>query len=222
MRLQTVGRLVRAIFDFDRTRLPLVFYFVVIFSAAGLIVCIFRWQFVDILTVFFEPPVEIAIFAAFAAVLVWAIIHAILPLRGVRANRFSPLLLGLVALAVLLFVPFNEIELDVNFAINLHSRTVVAQRILASKSLDGPMQGGRGDIVHLTGSEYSLSDGGDVMVWHTAQKQMVFFFVFRGILDSFSGFAYSANDLPPENEEFGGEWVEVTHLRKNWYWAAST
>jgi hypothetical protein len=83
------------------------------------------------------------------------------------------------------------------------------------------MDGGRGDLVHLAGSEHRLSDDGDVMVWHTPQKQMVFFFTFRGILDSFSGFVYSANDTPPAREEFGGEWIEVEHLRKNWYWAAS-
>jgi hypothetical protein len=221
MRLQTLGKLVRATLDFDRTRLPLVFYFVAIFSVAGLIVNIFRWMLVDLLTVFLEPMVEIAVFSAFAAVLVWAIVHAILPFRGARGNRFSPLLLGLTSLAVFLFVPFNEIELDINFSINVQSRTDVAQRVLAKIPSAAPMLGGRGDFVHLTGSEYRLSDDGDVMVWHTAQKQMVFFFTFRGVLDSFSGFVYSANDLPPENEDFGGEWVEVTRLRKNWYWAAS-
>ena len=221
MQLRAVGKLFRAAFDFDRKRLPLVFYFVAISSATGLIVNIFRWMLVDLLTVFLEPMVEIAVFSAFAAVLVWAIVHAILPFRGARGNRFSPLLLGLASLAVFLFVPFNEIELKINFASNLNSRTVVAQRILASKSFDGPMQGGQGDFVHLTGTEYALSDDGDVMVLQTAQKQMVFFFTFRGILDHFSGFVYSATDAPPEKEDFGGEWVEVTHLRRNWYWAAS-
>lgn len=222
MRFQAVGKLTRAAFDFDRARVPFVTYFVALTSAAGLTVCVFRWQLVSILTVFIEPLVEIAVFGVFGIALVWAVIHAIVPFRGFRANRFSPFLLGLAASAVFLFVPFNRVELKVDFAVNLHNRTLVAQRILASKSPDESMQGGRGDFVQLTGSESGLSDGGGVMVWHTAQKQMVFFFTFRGILDSFSGFVYSTNDLPPEKEEFGGEWVEVTHLRKNWYWAAST
>jgi hypothetical protein len=220
MSLSAANRAARYIFDFDRARLPRVFYFVGATSALSLIVDSVRWQLVSILTVFVAPFIELVILAPFVGV-VWAILHAIFPLRGSRPNRFSPLLLSLTTAAILVFVPFDWILLKVDFAINLHSRTVAAERILAGIQQESPMSGGRGDLVHLNGFQHRLSEDGDVMVWHTAQKQMVFFFTFRGILDSFSGFIYSANDLPPEKEDFGGEWVEVQHLRKNWYWAAS-
>jgi hypothetical protein len=209
------------ILDFDRRNLPPVFKLVSATSLAGLLISFLRWQLVSVLTVFIEPILEIAVFGAFGAALVWAIVHALLPFRGQRANRFSPLLLG--ACVCLLFVsfPFTAVYLKINFMVLLHERTLVAERLVRSVQSSAPMDHGRGDMVHLDGLDSQLSDGGDIMYWHNQGRQMVFFFTFRGILDHFSGFVYSANDRPPEREDFGGEWIEVTRIRKNWYWAAS-
>jgi len=60
------------------------------------------------------------------------------------------------------------------------------------------------------------------MVWRREDATLIFFFDYRGILDSFSGFVYSTNDSPPRQGEFGGKFVEVIRLQKNWFWATSS
>jgi len=58
--------------------------------------------------------------------LLQAMVPALLPMRGARANRFSPLLPGLISLGIFAFVPFTQFYLKLNFAMNLKGRTAVA------------------------------------------------------------------------------------------------
>lgn len=205
------------IFDFDRAQIPIVFNVVAIAAGVRVLTCIFRWPLVSLLTVFIEPLLEIATAIFFAVALIWACVHAIRRRPERSANRYSPLLLALTALAVFIFVPFTEIYLKANFVLLLNRRTAAAVHVLQTRPVQSATNADEGDLVGLPG----LSDDGEGMYLHTAGKQMVFFFTFRGIVDHFSGFVYSANDAPPQKDDFGGDFVEVRHLRKNWYWAAS-
>jgi len=59
------------------------------------------------------------------------------------------------------------------------------------------------------------------MVYRRDGQTLIFFFDFRGILDSFSGFVYSTGNIKPQSGDFGGEFVEIEELRSGWYWASS-
>jgi len=65
---------------------------------------------------------------------------------------------------------------------------------VVSEVLDGKLgnsitnSGGRGNLIHLTPSYRGLSAGGDdIAVYRRDVQTLIFFFDFRGILDSFSG-----------------------------------
>jgi hypothetical protein len=205
------------VFDFDRERPPAVFWAVATTSLAGLLVCFFRWSLVGILTVFVEPMLEIGVFLVFGASLVWAAVHALRLFRGLRRNRFTPLLLAIAALGVFIFVPFTKIYLRIDFARHLQARTAAAQQLVVSRASMPPNEREAPDLIPMAG----LSDGGEAMYLRTQTNQMVFFFTFRGILEHFSGFVYSATDAAPETDDFGGNLIEVDHLRPHWYWVAS-
>src|SRR5579871_5924938 len=154
--LRALQKVSRHVFDFDRKRIPAVLIVIAISSIAGLIVSIFRWQLVNVLTVFLEPILEIAVFGAFTVSLVWAIIHALYPLRGIRRNRYTPLLVSIFAVMLFIFAPFTTFYLKANFYLNLHDRDRAAEQIVHSRSLNDLTQAGRGGPVALPG----LSDGG--------------------------------------------------------------
>src|ERR1700730_3131945 len=63
--------------------------------------------------------------------------------------------------------------------------------------------------------------GGDIVRLRRQNATLIFFFDYRGILDSFSGFVYSTDDSAPRDGDFGGRFVEIERLRQNWFWATS-
>jgi hypothetical protein len=213
--------------DTERKGIPAVLWAVAITSCAGLLVCVLRWQLVAFLTLFVEPFIEISIFFLFGVALLWAAIHALRPHRGSWPNQFGPgdpspnrlgpLALGLAALAVFLFFPFTQTYLKIDFARHLQARTAAAEQVIRSRGSGPVMKNSDGELIPMPG----LSEDGEAIYVHTAEKQMVFFFTFRGILAHFSGFVYSETDAAPEKNDFGGDIIEVEHLRKHWYWVTS-
>jgi hypothetical protein len=217
MRLGELKGPLRRLIDFEPKQIPAVFWAVSVTSFAGLLVSMLRWQLVAVLSVFLEPFVEIAVFRLFDISLIWALIHAARPFRGSRPNRFSPIALGLIASAVLIFVPFSEINTKIDFELHLRARTAAAEQIVRSRATSPTTETGKVEFVQLP----ALSEDNEGMYLRTPNNQMVFFFTFRGILEHFSGFVYSATDAAPERDDFDGDLIEIQHLRKNWYWAAS-
>ena len=184
---------------------------------------IFRWRVVEALTPFIEPTVESVLEVAYLLVLLWSLIHFIRQAKKLGARRAAtPLLVNIAILLIVLFVPFTEITVGLNFRWNYTKRAEVVSAVL-----DGKMNqfitnsGGLGDFIHLPLSYRGLSDGDDIMVYRRDGQTLIFFFDFRGILDSFSGFVYSTDDTTPKSGDFGGQFVELEHLRPNWYWASS-
>jgi hypothetical protein len=195
----------------------------ILLGAILLAVSIFRWTLVKVLTPFIEPTLESILRVAFVIVLLWALVHFIWQAKKLGAKRAgTPLLVNVSVLLIVLFVPFSEITVGLDFRWNYRKRAEVVSDVL-----DGKMNqfitnsGGLGDFIHLPSSYRGLSDGDDIMVYRRDGQTLIFFFDFRGILDSFSGFVYSTDDTTPKNGDFGGQFVEIDHLRPNWYWASS-
>jgi len=188
-----------------------------------LAVSIFRWTLVKVLTPFIEPTLESILGVAFVIVLLWALVHFIWQAKKLGAKRAgTPLLVNVSVLLIVLFVPFSEITVGLNFRWNYSKRMEVVDAVLHGKMNQFiTSSGGLGDFIHLPSSYRGLSDGGDIMVCRRDGQTLVFFFDFRGILDSFAGFVYSTDDTTPKNGDFGGRFVEIDHLRPNWYWASS-
>ncbi len=191
--------------------------------ASGLVlfVSVFRWTLVEYLTPFLEPLFEMVAGAFFLAALIWSLVHLIRtwtrgPLMAMLPSLFC---LGTATIAV--FVPFTALTTDFDFRFHYAARTAVVNDVLAGRYENRiESRGGRGDLIALPAHLSYLSSGGEIVRQHE-DRTLILFFSFRGVLDSFSGFVYSSDDAPPKNDDFGGQFVEVNRLRKNWFWAAS-
>ena len=191
-------------------------------SGVVLFVSVFRWTLVEYLTPFLEPFFEMVVGAFFLAALIWSLVHLIRTWRRGLLVAVLPVLICLGAATIAVFVPFTALTTDFDFRFHYAARTAVVNDVLAGRYENRiESRGARGDLIALPAHLSYLSTGGGEIVRQRQDRTLILFFSFRGVLDSFSGFVYSSDDLPPKNDDFGGQFVEVSRLRKNWFWAAS-
>jgi hypothetical protein len=195
----------------------------ILLSALLLCVRIFRWTLVDWLTVFLEPFLEMAVGIVFLGVLLWSLVHFVRKRKTLGKRSGFPLLINASALLIVLFVPFTEMAINLDFYANYASRMNVVSDVLTGKMEKYVTKsGGTGDMIHLPEPYGSLSSGGgDIIVYKREGETLIVFYSFRGILRSFSGFVYATGNAPPQNNDFGESFVEIEKLRPNWYWVAS-
>ena len=134
-----------------------------------------------------------------------------------------PILVCLTTASVAIFVPFTALTTDLDFRIHYAARMAVVDDVLAGNYDNHPKSvASRGDLIVLPAGLSSLSSGGgEIVRFRNQDRTLIFFFSYRGILDTFSGFVYSSDSRPPTNGDFGGQFVEIIPLRKNWFWAPS-
>ncbi|HJT71702.1 MAG TPA: hypothetical protein VJ731_15995 [Terriglobales bacterium] len=193
--------------------------------ASGLVILVslFRWTIVEYLTPFLEPFLEMAIAGFLVIALIWSIVHCLKAWGRGLAFAFLPLIVCLLTAAIAIFVPFNELTTNVDFRVHYNARMAVVSDVLAGR-YDKYIEstGGSGDLIALpTKLAYLSSGGGEIIRLRKQDRTLILFFSFRGVLDSFSGFVYSSDNLAPSNGDFLANFVEVIPLRKNWFWVAS-
>ena len=190
---------------------------------AAIFISLFRWTLVEYLTPFIEPYVEMTIGLLFCVSLAWSTVHLIRAWKHGARSALSPLVTNLVTVIMVTLVPFSFLTMQFDFRTHYRARMTVVSGVLDG-SYENLVQnkGGRGDLIALpTHLSYLSSGGGDIIRWHRQNATLIFFFDYRGILDSFSGFVYSSDDSPPREGDFGGRFEEIERLRQNWFWATS-
>ncbi len=204
-----------------RLRTPVLTMAFCVFLAA-LFVSLFRWTLVEYLTPFIEPILEIAIGVLLLASLVWSVVHFIRARKQSPKVALFPLAFNVLTIAIVTFVPFSLLTTELDFRAHYRARMAVVSSVLDGR-YENLVQsgGGRGDFIALPAQLSYLSSGGDIIRSRRHNATLIFFYDYRGILDSFSGFIYSTDDSPPGNGDFGGRFVEIERLRQNWFWATS-
>jgi hypothetical protein len=183
---------------------------------------VFRWTLVEVLTVFLEPYLEMGLWIALLGSFIWSAIHLIEARKRGARSMLAPLAVNVVTLLMVLFVPFDFITTELDFRLHYNARMAVVKEVVAGKLDDRiRLSGGRGDFITLPAGRSYLSTGGDIMRWRRQSAELIFFFGVRGILSSFAGFVYSTDGTPPQQDDFGGNFVEIDHLRDNWFYASS-
>jgi len=192
-------------------------------SGAVILVSFFRWTLMEYLTPLLEPLIEMGIGIFFVIALIWSIVHSVKTWKHGATPALLPILICLLTATAAIFVPFNALTTDFDFRVHYAARMAVVDDVLAGKyDNHGESGGTRGDLIALPASvKYLSSGGGEILRFHHQDRTLIFFFSYRGILDSFSGFVYSSDNSPPTNGDFGGQFVEIIPLRKNWFWATS-
>jgi len=193
----------------------------IISSLALLLVIVFRWQIIDIVTVFLIMPVLVIFWLSF-------IITGIFSLTCLR-NRNStgrvaiaPIAIQIVTLFLIVFIPFTKIWITANFYIYKAEREEIVNNINQGTYKEHELLNNI-YFIPLGNSYPRVSMGGnDVAVEETDGKKHIFFYTFRGILDNYSGFIYvpsggSVSNFSDLNEEHS---TDIRMLENNWYYVS--
>lgn len=202
------------------TSRKLVLYFSIIMSGLLILINIFRWKLVEILTVFLEPFLELIIGATFLVVLIWSIIHFTKNVRKLKYKALLPMVINLIALVIVIFVPFTNIMLNLDFNLNLKDREKIVSMVQSGELKPEILYGQ--NLIQLPEEYKHLSkDGGEIVIEKDGDTLKIFFFTFRGILDNFSGFAYISDNSKLSQMDFNGDFDQIIKKREHWFWGAS-
>ncbi|EJV75146.1 MULTISPECIES: hypothetical protein [Bacillus] len=184
---------------------------------SGIIIIIYnltKWYLVQLVTPFFMPFVSIAIYGSFFIIFIIGIINFI------KCKNWKPLVIQLIIIIICIYVPFVKIYMKLDFIIYKEDRKQVIELIEQKKLIPNVEYNSK--MIHLPKQFVSTSkNGGDVLVQEKENSTLIFFYTYRGILDNFSGFIYSFNDIKPIKSDFNSDFKEIIKVEKNWYYVTS-
>ncbi|WP_456363489.1 hypothetical protein [Priestia aryabhattai] len=175
---------------------------------------LFKWDLVDLITEFLMLPVWLGVYVFFIATTICSLVHFI------KKRKWQPLAIQLIAIAVWIYVPFDQVNINLNFKIHQNKREEVAAKIengaIKPNISDSP------SLIQLPKEYVRVSKGGGEVASETkGNTKSILFFTYRGVLDDFSGFVYNPNDSKPLKNDFDGNFKEIKKLHKNWYYVSS-
>lgn len=178
----------------------------------------FEWTLIDWLTPFLFLPLIGAAWLAFGGAVLFGAFQWIRRRReGIKPG--APLLLCAITLATVLFVPFTNIWLWIDFHTKVAEREAVVQRIYSGQLQPNVPHNKR--LIAL-GDGRKLSMGGnEVLVDVHDGKTYVLFFTYRGIMDNYSGFLFVPKGGAPGNfSEMNDRTAQLTKFSESWYYAS--
>ena len=175
---------------FTKIRLaPRLRHVALVVSTCLVLVTAFQWPLVDTLTPFLMLPLLGAVWIIFIVVSAWCLVHFA---RHEKTRRnLSPAIICVAALGIVTLVPFTKIWLNFNFASNKSARERVVQEVSAGTLTPNRVLADGVGVISLPRLTPNISAGGNEI--ETARrdgKTYVFFYTFRGILNSYAGFLY--------------------------------
>ncbi|MFY2251436.1 hypothetical protein ACOSZH_16190 [Priestia megaterium] len=183
-------------------------------SLLVILVSLFQWDLVDIITEFLMLPVWLFVYAFFIIITVWALIHLF------KNRKWQPLVIQLITIILWFFFPFTQVNLDLNFKIHQEKREEAAAKI--ENGMIKPTVPDSPSLIQLPKEYTQLSKGGgDIEVETKGKSTSILFFTYRGMLDNFSGFVYDPNDHKPSKSDFDGDFKQIEKVHKNWYYVSS-
>ncbi|MCY9020529.1 hypothetical protein MOF32_04450 [Priestia megaterium] len=183
-------------------------------SLLVILVSLFQWDLVDMITEFLMLPVWLCVYAFFIIITVWTLIHLF------KNRKWQSFVIQLITVALWFFFPFNQVNLDLNFKIHQDKREEVTAKI--ENGVIKPNVSDSPSLIQLPKEYTQLSKGGgDILVETKGKTKSILFFTYRGMLDNFSGFVYDPNDHKPSKGDFDGDFKQIEKVHKNWYYVSS-
>ncbi|MED3881544.1 hypothetical protein [Priestia megaterium] len=183
-------------------------------SLLVVLVSLFQWDLVDIITEFLMLPIWLFVYAFFIIMTIWTLIYLF------KNRKWQPFVIQLITILLWFFFPFNQVNLDLNFRIHQDKREEVATKI--ENGVIKPNVSDSLSLIQLPKEYTQLSKGGgDVVVETKGKAKSILFFTYRGMLDNFSGFVYNPNDNKPSKSDFDGDFKQIKKVHKNWYYVSS-
>ena len=193
-----------------------------VISAFLILVIAFQWSLDDLLTPFLMPPLLALVWLLFMVVTVWSLVHLMRHEKGLR--NAIPAIICALTLGIVMLVPFTKLWLHFNFALNKSARERVVHDVSVDRLKPNRIFASGVGMISLTDQTPNISAGGNEIQTATYNgKTYVFFYTFRGILNSYSGFLYvptggdpgaffDVNEEPrPLSYKYDDHWFFVTH-----------
>ncbi|WP_418792311.1 hypothetical protein [Phosphitispora sp. TUW77] len=200
---------------------PVIIWLSLISCLILILLQIFRWTLVDLVTIIIELYIEIQIYLFFVVVLFLSIRYLVKNLKTTGIKAAYPLVFQLLTVLVVIVVPWTSIIIKVDFWMNIKYREEVVKMIEAGELQPNVDYNNR--LIKLPPNHASLSKGGgEILVEKQGHVTKVFFFTFRGILDNFSGFIYRSDGESPSNDDFQGDYKQIMKFTDHWYFVASS
>ncbi len=172
----------------------------------------FQWKIIDLITPFLMLPVLLLVFGFFIVLTVLAAIALF------KSKNWQPIAIQAMTIILLFNIPFTQIVLDLDFKMNKSVREKIVQMVE-----NGTLKPDESSLIQLPDKyRYLSSGGGEIVVEKSGGSLSILFFTFRGVLDGFSGFIYSAGGQKPSKKAFDGDFKEIDKLDKNWYFVSSS
>ena len=183
-------------------------------SLLVILVSLFQWDLIDIITEFLMLPIWLFVYAFFIIMTIWTLIHLL------QNRKWQPFVIQLITVALWFFFPFNQVNLDLNFKIHQDKREEVTAKI--ENCVIKPNVSDSPSLIQLPKEYTQLSKGGgDILVETKGKAKSILFFTYRGMIDNFSGFVYNPNDNKPSKSDFNGDFKQIKKVHKNWYYVSS-
>jgi hypothetical protein len=190
--------------------------------AGALLVAVyaFQWSIIGRLTLFHFFPLAGAVWWTAAGTAVVGL-TCLTRIRTLGLRAFAPTAVIGVSVLIVVFVPFTDLWLDVDYWRYKEARREVVSKIDAGELV--PNVAHNSKLITLGDGYPLVSMGGNqVVVEEHDGRRYILFFTFRGILDNYSGFLYVAPGGAPArfadlSEE---EFTQILPLEENWYFVS--
>ncbi len=175
----------------------------------------FKWFLVDFLT----PFINIFIIVYLILMLILILIVLIILINN---KQWITIMIATIICLLMIILPIDSYAESARF------------HILQSKMEQTALNTIRGDygklsddnnvdVLSLPDSLHNLSrGGGDVLVFHNADKSAVFFFTYRGLIDNFSGYVYLTDLNAKYLLKNYSDWIQIIQIDQHWFFYCST
>lgn len=188
----------------------------IIYGAFAIVFTALQWFLVRFLTPFLIGPALLCLWGLLAILMILTIVCGLFEVRKNPKRAIFPLLINMITFLILWFVPFTSIWLDFEFRLNKSKYDDIALMVE-----NGQIHPGDIGYAQLPPEYEHISRGGQIIIKKENGVTSVFFFTFRGVLDSFSGYMYRSDDTPPPEYFMYGDWFQIERNQPQWFFCAS-
>ncbi|MBY0003919.1 hypothetical protein H7K05_01175 [Priestia aryabhattai] len=185
---------------------------------------LFQWDLDDRIGKYVSPYIWLFFVLPFFLLLtLWTLIYLF------SSRKWLPLVIQVITVVLWFFIPFEQLNLDINFKLHQQKREEVAANIqsgvLKADGVDYPSlipfsnEPDNSSLIDLPKEYASVSRGRDDVAVETKGKAIsVLFFTSSGLFGHFSGFVYDPKNRKPSSGDFGMKFDEIEKIQKNWYY----
>ncbi|AUO10302.1 hypothetical protein [Priestia megaterium] len=185
---------------------------------------LFQWDLDDRIGKYVSPYIWLIFVIPFFLLLtLWTGIYLF------SSRKWLPLVIQVITVVLWFFIPFEQLNLDINFKLHQQKREEVAAKI--QKGILKPDEANYpsfnflpnepdlSSLITLPKEYASVSRGRDEVAVETkGEATSVLFFTNLGLFSHFSGFVYDPNNRKPSSGDFGLKFEEIKKLQRNWYY----